>query len=281
MQLAADEARRRSERHDPGTVLERERAPVGRSLHLLDTWDRPSRQEGDQRVAVERLAVREPQLDRARCGAPRSRAPAQLGGGARVDGAHGVVELAHAPEACAERNLRERQVGGLDQRARGLRALRAGERHGARTELGHEYPVELALAEVQARREPAHAVAVHRAVRDQPDRTARHVGAAVPGGRAGRGVGVAALAGSKASLLGSRGAAEQTDVAAARQPGRAARPAVHARGRDGHEEEAVVARVTALHEAVAALEVLDHESHPRMPSWRFSDMPVERRARRR
>ena len=129
---------------------------------------------------------------------------------------------------------------------------------------------------MQARREAAHALAIHSAVRDQPDRTAGHVGAAVPGGRAGRGVGVAALAGSEAALLGGRGAAEEAYVAAARQPGRAARPAVHARGRDGHDEEAVVARIATLHEAVAALEVLDHESHPRMPRWRFSDMPVGR-----
>ena len=125
-------------------------ACAGRSIASTSSTPGIARaaEERDQRVAVEGLAVRQPQLDRARRRLARARrAPAQLGRRARVDGAHGVVELAHAAEARAERHLRERQVGRLDQRARGLRALRARERHRPGTELGHEDPVELALAE--------------------------------------------------------------------------------------------------------------------------------------
>ncbi len=257
-QLAADEARGRSERHDPGTVLERERAAVGGALHLLDARNRARCQERDQRVAVEGLAVRQPEPDRPGGGAAGAAAPAQLAGRAGVDGADGVVELAHAPKAGAEGHLAEGQVGGLDQRARRLRALRAGKRHRSGPQLGHQDPVQLALAEVEARREPAHALAVHGPVRDQPHGPAGHVRTPVPRGRARRGVGVAALARPEALLLRGGGAGQQAHVAATRQPGRTARTAVHAGGGHRHDEEAVVARVAALHEAVAALEVLDH-----------------------
>ena len=66
----------------------------------------------------------------------------------------------------------------------------------------------------EARGEPADAVAVHGAVGDQAHRAPGDVGAAVPGGRAGRGVRVAALAGAEALFLRGRRGPEEADVAA-------------------------------------------------------------------
>jgi hypothetical protein len=243
-------------------MVEHEDAAVRPVHDLLDPRNGAVGQEREQRGAVERLADREPQPDRARArGTAATSVPgaaAQLRRRPRVDRPQRLVELAQAAEAGADRDLPERQVGRLDQRARRLGALRARQRHRPGPDLRHEDAVELALREVQPRREPAHAVAVHGAVGDQAYRPAGDVGAAIPRGRAGRGIRVAALAGAEALLLRGRGAPEEANVAAARQPRRAARPAVHARRGDGDEEEPVVARVAALHEAVAALEVVDH-----------------------
>src|SRR6185437_9074587 len=74
----------------------------------------------------------------------------------------------------------------------------------------------------------------------------------------GRGVRLAAFAGAKALRLRRRGGAEEPDVAPPRESRRAARTAVDARGAHADVEEAVVAWITASHEAVAALEILDH-----------------------
>ena len=67
-------------------------------------------------------------------------------------------------EAGRERDLGERQVGGLDQQPRGLGPLRPGERERAGAELGDELPVEVALAVAEPAREAGDALAVDDAV---------------------------------------------------------------------------------------------------------------------
>ena len=57
-----------------------------------------------------------------------------------------------------------------------MRALGAGERDRSRAELGHEDPVQLALAVAEAAREAGHAVAVDEAVGDQGQGAAGDVG---------------------------------------------------------------------------------------------------------
>ena len=259
-QLRPDETRLRREGDDCRPVLERQRAAVGQALDLLHPGNRPRGQECEQRLAVERLAAREAQLDRpgrSRIAAAAGARP-ELCGRAAVDGEQRVVELPDASEARAGGELAERQLGGLDQRARGLGALRPRERDRAGTELCRKDPVQLALREVEPRGEAANTVAVDRAIGDQPHRAPGHPGPPVPHRGSRRGVRVAALARPEALLLRGGHGPEETDVAAVRGPRRAARAAVHVCRGDTDDEEAVIARVAALHQPVAALEVVDH-----------------------
>ena len=178
--------------------------------------------------------ARPPRSARGRGGAARScrRRPrsalravaAARVGDEREDLAHGVVELAHAREAGGERDLGEREVGRLDQRARRLRALRAGERERPGPELCRDEAVELAHAVAEPRGEPGDALAIDDAVADQAHRARDDVGARVPLGRAGRGVRPAALAGPEARALRRGRAAVEAHVGAlrARRPGSSA-----------------------------------------------------------
>ena len=147
----------------------------------------------------------------------------------------------------------------LDQVPGGLRPLRARQRDRPRAELARRGSGSSCRSEKWSRAAspptPSRSTAPSAISRIARPATS---GAPVPGGRARHRVRVAALAGAEALLLRGRDAPEQPDVAAVGQPRRAARPAVHAGRLHGHDEEAVVARIAALHEAVAALEVVDH-----------------------
>jgi hypothetical protein len=146
-QLAAHRVAQGRQPHERRPVLQRERAHVRAVHHLLDTRYRARREESEQRLAVERLAARQAQLDRAGAlgAAAPARPPTQLAGSARVDASHRVVELPHAPEAGAGGDLGERQLGRLDQRARRLRSLCTRERHRPGPQLGHEDAVQVPL----------------------------------------------------------------------------------------------------------------------------------------
>ena len=188
----------------------------------------------------------------------RSDPAAQLGRGEREDLADGVVALADAAEAGGEGDVGHREVGRLDQQPGRLRPLGAGQGQRPRSHLGHQQPVELALAVAEAGRQPAHPVAVDGAVGDQPHGPGHHVGSGVPLGRAGAGVGPAAHAGPEPGLLGGGGTRVEADVGRLRGRGRAARAAVDPGGGDGGDEPAVEAGVPALDGPVAAVEVLQH-----------------------
>ncbi len=129
---------------------------------------RPRAEEIEQGGAIERRARREAQLHGAlgRGAAPASGAAAQLAGRARVDRLDRVVELADAAEAGRQRDLRETEIGRLDQRPGRLGPLGAGELGGAGAHLGGEDAVQLALAEPEPRRKAGHALAVDHAVGD-------------------------------------------------------------------------------------------------------------------
>ena len=278
-QLAAHAAALGRQRDGRSAVLERQHAPIGPPVELLQAADRSRAEERDQPLAVERLSRGEPQRDDpgpARRTA-RTGAAAQLGRRARVDGAHRVVELPHAAESRAERDLREREIRRLDERARRLRAMGAGERQRAGADLRDEDPVQVALGVAELPREAADAVAIDDAVGDEPERAARDVRAPIPGGRSRSGVRIAALAGAKALRLRCGHGGEQPHVRALGRARRAARAAVDPGRAHGDEEVPVVARIAALHEAVAALEVLDHVvmvARPRRCGWRKSDTLV-------
>ena len=114
----------------------------------LDAGDGAGGHPGEQPGGVERSAVRQHEVDRAR-GAPatgrgvRARAAtprAQLERRHAEHLADGVVELAHAGEAGRERDIGRRQVGADEQHAGGVRAVRAAERERPGAELGAEQP---------------------------------------------------------------------------------------------------------------------------------------------
>ncbi len=163
------------------TVGQPQRAPVGRAHHLFDAGHRARGEELDQCVAVERRAARQPQHDRTgrREVAAASR-HAHVARRRREDLADRVVELADAREARGERDVREGQLGRLDQDSRALRSLRASERDRPRTDLRGELTVEVALAVPEPASELSDAPVVDDAVCDEAHRATDEVGAHVP-----------------------------------------------------------------------------------------------------
>ena len=194
------------------------------------------REEGEQPVTVERLAAGQPEPHGAcRCArvvgsvfsAAGTPSP-QLGRCGREHLAHRVVELADAGEPGAERDLRERQVGGLDEHPGGLGPLGAGQGDRAGADLGDELAVQWRSLYPSRPGETADALAVDDAVGDEAHRPAHDIGAHVPLGRTGRGVGPAALAGPEPGELGGGRGRVEADVGPLRRDGRTARPAVDA-----------------------------------------------------
>jgi hypothetical protein len=259
----------RAQRDDAVAAGQPQGAPVRAVPPLLDAGDGGGDEVAEQVVRGQRRAERQPQRERARRGGRRAaggarslavgRGPAaQLGGGECEDLAHGLVERADAREAGRGRDLGHRQRRRLDEQARGLRPLRAGQRERPGAELGGEEPVDLARAVAEPRREALDAALVDDAVRDQAHGAGDDVGADVPFRRAGAGVRAAALAGAEAGpLRGGRRRVEPHVLGLRRHDG-AARPAVDAGGQDGGEEPAVEPGVLGLHRADAAFRVLVH-----------------------
>ena len=239
----------------------------------LDPGHGTGGQEVEELAGGQRPAVGQPQPDRGAAHAVAARAPvavaanppAQLGRGEGEDLAERVVELADAAEAGGEGHVGDRQVGRLDQQPGGLRPLGAGQGQRPRPHLGHQQPVELALAVAESGRQAGHALAVDRAVGDEPHGPGHHVGPRVPLRRAGAGVGPAAHAGPEPGLLGRGGARVEADVGRLRRHRRAAGAAVDPGRGDGGDEPAVEAGVPALHGPVAAVEVLQHRTHGDTP----------------
>ena len=129
----------------------------------------------------------------------------------------------------------------------GLRPLGPGERERAGTELGDEQAVEVAGAVPEPAGEAGHALPVDDPVGDEAHGAGRRCRRGCSTRGAGRRVGPAPLAGPEPGRLRRGRGREEADVGALRCAGGAARPAVDAGGRDGHDEPAVEAGVAALH----------------------------------
>jgi hypothetical protein len=257
---------------DGGTVRQVEHAGERRSVPLLQAGDGVRAEEQQHLVRRVRRAGRQAQGEPA--GGAVAGCPfraAQAAGGRGEDLAHGVVELPDAGEAGGEGDVGHRQVGGLDQQPRRLRAPRPGQGQRADSEFAHEQPVQLALRVAQAGGQARDAGALDLAVRDEPHGAGDDVGPHVPLGGPRNGVRPAPAAGAEAGVLGGRRGGEEGDVAGQRSARRARRAAVDAGGVDGGDEPAVETGVPAGHRAVAALDVqhlghgIEHASRERRP----------------
>ena len=225
-----------------------------------------------------RHPAREPDRDGTgrRATSPARRARRQVGRRRREHLANRVVELAHAPEPGRERDVGERQLGRLDEHARGLRALGAGQRERTGADLGGELRVRWrslnrAGGRARARRSRSTTPSpISRIARPTTSAPPFHSGD--PGTRPGRQRRQARKPPVAAAAVGKK-----RTFAALRRQRRAERPAVDAGRRDGRDEPAVEPRVAALHRPVAPVEVLDHRAivTPRVASgWRKSDIAI-------
>ena len=140
------------------------------------------------------------------------RARRRLSRGGREDLADGVVELPDAREAGGERDLGDRQIGGLDEQPGVVGAPRAGERERTGPDLGREQTVQVALRVAEAPREAGDTVPVHNAVSDEPHRPRDEIRPDVPLRRAGHGVGPAPLARAETGALRGRSRRIEADV---------------------------------------------------------------------
>ena len=250
--------------HDPVAVGESQCPAVGTRLGdvVLDAGHRRRDEMREHALDVERLAEREAQIDPTRD--RRCAAIAPAGAGAQVarrrreDLLHGGVELADARETRGPRDRCEIEAGGLDEEARGLRALRPGQRQRPCADLGPELALELAHAVPEPARQPGDPFTVDHAVGDAAHGAGHEIGARVPFRRAGAGVGTAPFAGAEAGFLRGCGSGKEPYVLGLGQHRGAARPAVDAGGGDRGDEPPVEAGVLALEGPVAAVEVVDH-----------------------
>ena len=221
---------------------------------------------GEEPRGIERAAVRECQVDRdvgrAQRGCsglpfagPRQPAPsAELERRHPEDLTDGVVELAHAREARREGDVGGRQVGAHEQHAGRLRPVRTAECQRSGAELGGEEPRQVPRGVAEPSREPGDALALDDTVGDEAHGAAGGVAPEIPLGRARRSFRQAALARAVARLVGGGARRIEGHVRRLGSAGRAARPAVDARGAHRRDELAVEARIARVDRAVALVE---------------------------
>lgn len=188
----------RGEGDDAVPVGQVERAAVGAVAPLLDARDGRRGEVPEEVARVERGTVRKPQRYHPGCGRrPRrpGRAAAQLPRRQGEDLTNGVVEGADRGEPGRERDLGHGQPGRLDEHPRGLRPLCPGERQRSGTQLGEQLAFDLAGRVPEPGGQSRDALPVDDPVADEAHRAGHGVGAGIPLGRSGAGVGPAPLAG--------------------------------------------------------------------------------------
>jgi hypothetical protein len=156
-------------------------------------------------------------------------------------------------KAGGERHVGDRQRGGLQQDASGLRALGAGERERTGAGDGDELAVHVALGVAEPASEAANPLAIDQAVGDQAHRAPDEIRPQIPLGRARRGVRTAALAGAEAGSLRCRGRREQAHVLTFGRARGTTRATVDAGGLHAAEHPAVepwIARLDCLPDAI-------------------------------
>ena len=170
---------------------------------------------------------RRPPIDRVRRRRP------QLLRGEPEDVLHHPVELTDAVEPGRGADVREREIGVVEQTPGEMGAPAARDLGGRRADVDVEQAAEVAGAHAQARCERVLGGVVERAVGDRAQRPAHELGRVDPAGR-GLAVGPAAQARAEARGFGRGGEGVRPRVARQRRT-TAPRPAVDAGGDDSGE----------------------------------------------
>jgi hypothetical protein len=237
-----------------------------RRRRLFDARHGTGGHPGEDPCGIERRAVWEREVDhtRGRLGGlgalgPRARRRAatrtHLTGRQAEHLADRVVALTDARKTRRERDVGDRHVGADEEHARGVRAMRPGEGQGAGPEFRGEQARQMPAGVSEPRGEPRHALAFDDPRGDQPHRPGGRVSAEIPGGRAGRGLRKAALAGAESGLVRGSAGREECDVLGLRRTRRAARAAVDPGRPDGRHELPVEAGVAGTDRAIPLVEV--------------------------
>jgi hypothetical protein len=266
-------SRHRRDRDRPRLAIDGDGAAIPGSVHGLDARRGARRQERDERLPVVRRAVAEAKpvtvrlRDRplrppplARCGASSGEAgePAQLRRCSCVGASHLAVEPAQAAKAGRDRHLREWQLRLVEQLLCRLHAARQRDVDGRGAEVLHEEPAQVPRGHAQAIRESIDALAVERAITNQPQRAGHDARGAEPCRRAGRRLGTATQAGPEAGGFSGGSGRVVADVLILGRSRRAYRTAVNFCGDDGDEKPAVEPRVTRLPRPVARRPIQFH-----------------------
>ena len=147
------------------------------------------RQVAEHRGEVERAGKAEPEAQPAVGHQSVGRTPpgAELARGGTEDVGDGPVELAEAAEARGERDLRDGEIGVIEQPPGEVRPARARELGGSDPDLIVKEPAQVANREPEASRHGDLGVASQSAVDDEADPAADHLGChAADGGTVAR-----------------------------------------------------------------------------------------------
>src|SRR5262245_3690765 len=220
---------------------------VARGVHVLDAGDRTGCKKIADLWPVVGWPKRQSQHDltrtlRRQAAAP---SPAQLTRRSAIGPPDCVVETPQAPEAGRQRDVRDTQVGLVQELLREMQPARLRQRDWRGAEVAHEQAVKMPRSDAEPARQLADGRFVQEAVLDQPQPPPDQRGGAEPSWGPRRCLGPAAQAWAEAGLGGGCGALVVADVGQFRAWDRAHRTAIDAGRGDGDEELAIEARIAA------------------------------------
>jgi len=188
---------------------------------------------------------RQPQHDVGAFGGrePRTTLAAQLARRTPVGATERGIEATHAAEPGGKRDLRDRQVGLVEQTLGEMQAARLREHDGRCPHMTHEQAMQMARTQPHACGKLCHRDLVQHAVLDHAQRATHHCRRAQPGRRPRGGLGPTTQARPEAGCGRRRGRRVVAHVRFLWRGRRTDGPAIDARRRHGDEELAIEARI--------------------------------------
>ena len=238
------------QRHGHGVVADASRERPVRDV--LDGRQRPPGQEREHPVGAPGCLERKPQTQGR--GTPGGPVPAQFARRSAKHPPQFVVAAAQAAVAGAQRHVRDRQVGVVEEPFCKREALHAGQALGRGAELPPEQPAQVPLAHPDRSGKCAYRVRVQESLLDGLERPGDGAATDGPGGLGLRALRPAAQAGPVARLQRGRRSREVAHVVLGRGARGTHGAAEDARGEHSDHEPPVEARVAR--EPGAAADVL-------------------------